>query len=100
MKWKECKRLILLDYNRRRHNKLKRGNIIHYFVALVKNESFRVTFWFRILSYLQEKKFLKIILYYPLRLYYSHVCHVTGIQLPVGTKVGGGLFFSILGLSL
>ena len=52
-----------------------------------------MTFWFRLLSFLRSKRWGKKTLYYPLRLYYSHVSHLTGIQLPVGTKVAGGIHF-------
>lgn len=93
MDWKECKNLILQDYNRKETIKLDRGGFYKYFVKLIANESFKVTFWFRILSYLRNKGPLSKLLYYPLRFHYMHVQRKTGIQLPIGTKVGGGYMF-------
>lgn len=95
MDWKECRALILQDYNRMRNKKLKQGSFVKYFIALVRSESFKVSFWFRILTFIRSKK-MGVILYYPLRLYYQHVSHVTGIQLPINTKVGGALCLFIL----
>lgn len=93
MEWKECKAYILCDYNRNRDNKLQHGNLVRYLIAIVRSESFKVTFWFRLLSFLRSKTWGKLTFYYPLRLYYQHISHVTGIQLPIGTKVGRGIHF-------
>lgn len=97
MNWNECKSLILQDYNRKKSIKLKRGSFHKYFVALVSSESFKVSFFFRILTYLQGKRvFAYRLLYYPLRFYYLHLSRLTGIQLPIGTQVGGVFVSAIL----
>lgn len=98
MKWRECKKLILQDYNRKKKKKLKRGVILKYFSELIINESFKISFWFRVLSYLQNKKNIIFkFAYYPLRYHYMHLSRVTGFQLPIGTNVGGGLCFCHFG---
>ena len=64
-----------------------------YFVELIVSESFKISFWSRILTYLQCKEsFVSKLLYYPLRLHYLHLSRLTGFQLPIGTKVGGICF--------
>ena len=55
MDWNKCKKLILQDYNRKKTRKLNRGEFCKYLVEQIVSESFKVTFWFRILSYLQNK---------------------------------------------
>lgn len=97
MKWKECKKLILQDYNRKKKVKLQNGNIARYLLELVLNESFMISFWFRILSFIRTKNNLFKFAYYPIMLYYIHIERLTGIQLPVGTKVGGGICFCQFG---
>lgn len=97
MDWNKCKKLILQDYNRKKTRKLNRGEFCKYFVEQIVSESFKVTFWFRILSYLRNKGCLCKVFFYPLRLYYMHVSRVTGIQLPIGTKIGGGIIFCHFG---
>lgn len=61
-------------------------------IAYLWNESFKVTLWFRIGSYLHDKKLLFLI-YLLVRIVYMHVQHKTGIQLPVCTNIGKGLRF-------
>lgn len=78
------------------NNNVTSVNRIKLFLsALILNEGFIVTFWFRIASYLHSKRniFAKIT-YLPVRIIYLHCQRITGIQLPVGTKVGNGLMFN------
>ena len=96
MNWDNCKALILQDYNRKETTKLNRGAFFKYFFKLIVCESFKVTFWFRILSYLRNKGVLSKLLYYPLRYHYMHVRRETGIQLPIGTQIGGSFVSAIL----
>lgn len=57
--------------------------------------SFPVSFWFRIATYFKSNRFK--IIYYPLYLISVIIFKIhklaTGIQLPVGTKIGGGVKF-------
>ena len=59
------------------------------------NASFRITFWFRIGSYLARQKgiFFKL-LYRIVFLIHKHNQYLTGIQLPIGTQIGEGLCFA------
>ncbi len=82
MTWKECVRLIKTD--------LLRTGCGHFVIAYLWDESFKVTLWFRLGSYLQKKKLLFPI-YGIVRVIYKHVQHKAGIQLPVGTKIGNSL---------
>ena len=89
---KDLKEIIKSDLNRF-------GNTNNYLWSGVKNlvcnASFKVTFWFRIGSYLQVKKcFIYKILYLFVFMLYKHNQYLTGIQLPLGTNVGKGLCFS------
>lgn len=85
MKWTECLRLIKSDFYR-----LCRGG--NYIEAYLLEESFKVTLWFRIGTYLQQRRNL-LPLYMLIKIIYKHVQHKTGIQLPCGTKVDEGLRF-------
>lgn len=89
MTWKECKLLIYSDLKRLK--KVNEGGVKYFFT----NASFKITFWFRIGSYLKNKRgiFYKII-YVFVFLIHKHNQYLTGIQLPLGTKVGKGLCFS------
>lgn len=61
---------------------------------LITNASFKVTFWFRIASYLKQKKGIFFyILYFLSLVVLKHYNFKTGIQLSPGTKIGGGLTF-------
>ena len=88
--WKETKELIKSDLQRFNTNsKLK---LIKY---LINNASFKITFWFRIGSFLQQKTGIIFkLLYIITKLIYKHNQYLTGIQLPLGTKIKGGLNFS------
>lgn len=90
MKWNETKILIKSDLNRL--GNINKWNSIKY---LINNASFKITFWFRIGSYLQSHKgFIYKILYMFVLLIHKHNQYLTGIQLPFGTKIGKGLCFS------
>lgn len=88
MKWKECKILVRSDLNRLAK---RRGGLFGY---LFTNAPFRVIFWFRIGSFLKEKRspFYKF-LYLFVFLIQRYCQFQTGIQLPIGTKVCKGLLF-------
>lgn len=59
------------------------------------NASFRITFWFRIGSYLaRQKGILFKLLYGIVFLIHKHNQYLTGIQLPIGTQIGEGLCFA------
>ncbi len=87
MNWKECKELIYMDLERNT-NKLTLFNIVRY---MITNSSFKVCFWFRVGSFLYQKK--NRILYYFVYWHYKKIMYLTGIQLPIGTSVGGGIQF-------
>lgn len=66
-------------------------NALHIYL---ENESFQVTFWFRVASFCWErKKTLLFPIYVLVKMIYKHIEHKTGIQLPMGTNVGPGLRF-------
>lgn len=58
---------------------------------ILTSASYKMTFWFRIGTYCGQSRnlLLRNILYPVIRLYYTHISYLTGIQLPLGTKVGG-----------
>ena len=88
MTWKECK--ILIDSDLARLNNIK----LAWAKYLITNASFKITFWFRIGSYLKQKHspFFRI-LYMVVFLIHKHNQYLTGIQLPIGTHIGKGLLF-------
>lgn len=58
------------------------------------SHSFKVTFWFRIGSHCLMSRNFFCKLFYPfIKIIYIHVQYLTGITLPLGTKIGGGLMF-------
>lgn len=87
MTWEECKALICQDLSRS-SDKLTKLNAIRF---LITNPSFKMSFWFRIGTYLMNNKCK--LLYYLVFLHYRKIMYKTGIQLPIGTMVGGGLKF-------
>lgn len=90
MKFMECKTLILSDLARITHNP-NRGGIFRY---LITNASFKVTFWFRIASWLGSHHSMALRpLVIIVELIRKHYAYKTGIQLGSGTNIGGGLFF-------
>ena len=93
MTWKEFKKLVVMD-----QTALTRlGGQHGLFIRLLFNFDTQVTFWFRMCSYLKTKKFRAFGLYYPVLMLYRHIMYKTGIQLPPGTPVGGGLAFTHYG---
>lgn len=91
MRSRECLRLIQSDLKRLTGRDDWRGMIL----KLLFNASFKITFWFRLGTYLQQKKnpFFKI-LYIIVFLIHKHNMYKTGIQLLFGTDVKEGLSFS------
>lgn len=89
MKWKECRQFISSDLGRLTSRRF--GGVR----CLITNASFKITFWFRLGSFLKGKRciFLRI-LYGFICVIYKHYQYLTGIQLPLGTNVGSGLLFS------
>lgn len=88
MDWKECKDLIYQDLSRSTDKPSKMTAL----KFLISNASFKMSFWFRIGSYLAERKWHRLsyaIVYW----HYKQLMYKTGIQLPIGTKVGGGIKF-------
>ena len=89
-KWKETKALIKFDLQR--FNTTSKWDYIKY---LINNASFKITFWFRVGSFLQGKTGIGYnLLYMLVKLIYKHNQYLTGIQLPLGTNIKGGLSFS------
>lgn len=88
MNLKECFSLIKDDL---RMFPSKKWGAVRYFLF---NASSKFTVWFRIGAYLRTKKniFFKI-LYGIVFLIHKHNQYLTGIQLRIETKVGGGLRF-------
>lgn len=84
MDFSTLKHLIFEDYQRLKN---KRG----FLISLLWEESFQMTFWFRVGTYLKQKKssFLLGIV----KLIHKHNQHKTGIQILFGTQIEGGLLF-------
>lgn len=69
----------------------KKWGGVKYFLS---NASFKLTFWFRIGAYLRQKKGIVFkLLYCIVFLIHKHNQYLTGIQIRLETKVGGGLRF-------
>ena len=88
MDFQTFKALLLSDH--RRLNPVKGGMIRH----LLFHPTFKLVFWFRFVSYLQSSQ--NLFLKKTGRLFYLILKHyelLNGIQLPVGTNIGGGLVF-------
>ena len=90
MKWKECKSLICSDWKRKTEDMTVSKLFFHY----ISNESFKVTLWLRLGTYFmcKQSKLYKP-LYYFTKIYYKHIQNVTGIQVPIGTRIGEGVRF-------
>ena len=87
-----CLSLIRSDLTR-----LKKGKYLFFQCIrfLITNASFKITFWFRIGSYLKNRNdIISKILYFLVILIYKGKQYKTGIQLPLGTPIGKGLSFS------
>jgi serine O-acetyltransferase len=88
---KELKNRINADLRRLS----KSNSILSYIKFLITNPSFKITFWFRIGSYLKKKNTLLFrILYIIVSVIHKHNQYLTGIQLRFGTQIGKGLFFA------
>jgi|SRR5690554_1189632 len=87
MRTSELKHLIKSDLERMTHYSTRQ--VLKY---LLFNASFKITFWFRIGSFIKHRKFLK--LFYPIVfLIHKSNQYKTGIQLNFGTDIGEGLTF-------
>lgn len=89
MTWNRCLLFVKSDLARLKPTKCK---FIKYFFF---NASFKITFWYRIGCYLKTKNglFFKL-LYLLVFIVHKHNQYLTGIQLPIGCKIGKGLNFS------
>lgn len=96
MYWKDCKYLIFSDLRRevkkRREEKSISLSTLFYYYCV--GESTKVSVWLRLGTYLMMKKSLFFrMLYIFVKVYYKHIEHKTGIQVPIGTNIGEGLNF-------
>lgn len=90
MTWKECKYLIVSDIKREIRS-VSLSRFLYYYCI---KESIKVSVWLRLGSYLMTKKSLiPRLLYYFVKVYYKHIEHKTGIQVPIGTQIAEGLKF-------
>ena len=89
--WKICKQNILADYKRL---KLMGGNTSSIILKILLNTHKNIVFFFRVGTFLKTKQSIAARLSYKLiSLLYVRKQLLTGIQLPLGTDVGGGLAF-------
>ena len=86
--------LLLEDL--RRFGSKRTDSLLKGSYRLLTSASYKVTFWFRLGTYCEQSKnlLLRRICLPVIGLYYNHISFLTGIQLPIGTKVGGGIMFS------
>lgn len=90
MNWKSCKYLLAADLQRVQSDCGYIAGIKTY----LKNTPFRVVFWFRLGSYLKEKRDILSKVLYGVSVFILKRCkNKTGIQLNVGTVIGPGLRF-------
>ncbi len=61
------------------------------------NPGFKFTFWWRICSYLFQKPFLKVLLYYWTKIIFNHYRFKFGIDIPINLNVGKGLYIGHFG---
>jgi serine O-acetyltransferase len=94
-----CQKLIFSDLKRIS----KSQNIIVLIRFFISNASFKITFWYRVGHFLQNKignsnnratKLLLSIIYVFVFLIHKHNQYLTGIQIPFETKIGKSLFFA------
>lgn len=89
MEWKECKNLIVSDLSRLTNISKREG-----IKSLLFNASFRITFWFRIGSFLITRHhFIAKFCLMCVQLIHKHNQYLTGIQIGFGTKIGKALMF-------
>lgn len=88
--WAETCEIIKEDYRRFSKN----GGVLIFILKVLFNSSFCITFWFRIACYLNERKNVisKACLVLVKFIYFFNQ-RMTGIQVPVGTRIGSGLRF-------
>ena len=94
MTFRECTDLIKSDYQRIavHEGKMRIGG--KFLARIIGNESFMVTFWYRLGSYLAEKNNpLAWILLLIVKVIFKWNKYLTGIQVHFGTDIGSGLRF-------
>ena len=90
--WKICKQNILADYKRLKL--IGGGNTSSIILKILLNTHKNIVFFFRVGTFLKTKQNIVARLSYKLiSLWYVRKQLLTGIQLPLGTDVGGGLAF-------
>lgn len=89
----ECKQLITEDFKRLH----KKDTIYNRIICVLNNHSFMITFWYRIGSFLRNKRYVYKFLFYILCFIYKNIQFKTGIQLPLCVKAEGGLLFAHFG---
>lgn len=83
MKFRECCKLIKKDWDSYKYNHKST-------LSIMTNPTFALVFWFRIGSWIYQKKNICVkICSIPIRIIYKTITLLTGIQLPLGTCVGG-----------
>lgn len=89
--------LIREDYQRYEKLEGRKSGICKKIGRTFFSESFSITFWFRICSYLHSKNnVLSWLIGKPLSLLYQMNGQRLGIELPIGTRVlGGGKVLSL-----
>ena len=91
MTWNECKHLLISDLRREIKKEI---SIFDFFYNYCIKESIKVSVWLRLGTYFMSKKSIFFrLLYYLTKIYYKHIEHKTGIQVPIGTNIGEGLKF-------
>lgn len=88
MNYREMKFLIVEDMAA-----LDKPSFKNFVKYLICNASFKITFWYRVLNWLKDKKVMRLV-YFVIYFYYKHLSYLTGIQLPVASKMGGGIRFA------
>ena len=88
MNWSDCKSLIKHDLSRSTDNPTKTAAL----KFIITNASFKMSFWFRIGTFFSEERCYRF-LYALVFWHYKQLMYKTGIQLPIGTQVGGGIKF-------
>lgn len=91
MERSELYSLIKEDYQRYVKLEGRKSSLLKLLGRAFLSESFSITFWFRICSYLQSKKSIFArLMFKPLALAYRLNGQRLGIELPIGTRVLGG----------
>lgn len=90
MDFNTLKELIKADYARVNAARPTKSRI-KAAIRIFSNESFSASFWFRVGTYLRQKNniFAKCGMI-PVNVINYLVQHHTGIQIPIGTRIGGG----------